>query len=132
LNYSEKLSESQNIDSKEHAHDKTTLNGRKLSARTLKNQLKISPHLIEEAKNYIFVKESLSLIPQILPLPSLNTSHSLNNYTYNNLTLAEMAVIPINSININTNSSIKQQKSLHPKKTTHIPSFSPNSLTLKE
>ncbi|CAF0706651.1 unnamed protein product [Brachionus calyciflorus] len=67
------------------------LNGRKLSPRTLKSHLKISPQFIEDAKNFIFVKETMSLIP---PLPqAINFSPPL--------TYAEMAVMPFNLPPIN-------------------------------
>ena len=134
LSYNEKLAENQIADTKE---DKSTLNGRKLSARTLKNQLKISPHLIEEAKNYIFVKETLSLIPQMLPLPPLTTSsNSINNITFQHLTMAEMAVMPLNNSvqtpSNNIHSGKHKSHAGHSKKSKYIPTaLSPHSVSPK-
>lgn len=79
------------------------LNGRKLSPKTLRSQLKISPHFIDDAKNFIFNKETLSLVPI---LPVINLAASGNN---NTLTLAEMATQPLNL------PPLVQQTNLHSK-----------------
>ena len=43
----------------------TSLNGRKLSPRTLKRNFRLSANLVEDAKNLIFMEETRSFIPQI-------------------------------------------------------------------
>jgi hypothetical protein len=63
--------------------------GRKLSPRTLRHQLRISPKFIEEAKNYLFIKESLSFVPQ-----AAATASATNQTIPPALTYAEMAVLP--------------------------------------
>lgn len=66
------------------------LNGRKLSPKTLRSQLKLSPHFIDDAKNYIFNKDTLSLVPI---LPTINTNIANAPHM---LTMAEMATQPLN------------------------------------
>jgi hypothetical protein len=58
--------------------------GRKLSANSLRNT-KISPHLIEDAKNLLFSQDSMSFFPPIAE----------TNFVRHTLTMAEMAVIPL-------------------------------------
>jgi hypothetical protein len=70
------------------------LNGRKLSPKTLRSQLRINPQFIEDAKNLIFVRETMSLVP-VLPTITLNTQTGQ--------TMAEMAVMPVNLPTIATN-----------------------------
>lgn len=86
-----------------HSQVNQTLNGRKLSAKTLKTQLKISPQFIDDAKNFIFVKETMSLIPM---LPQIQQSSQPMTY-------AEMAVMPISlpSISQSTSNRSKQTTS---------------------
>lgn len=74
------------------------LNGRKLSPKTLRSQLKISPQYIDEAKNLIFVRENMSLVPV---LPTINTNTNTGGQF--EMTMAEMAVLPINLPTIVTN-----------------------------
>ena len=82
-----------------------TLNGRKLSARTLKGQLKISSKFVDEAKNFVFIRENLSLVPIPVALPpnappnaAVNAALNLNANSTNltgrqSMTLAEMALM---------------------------------------
>lgn len=85
LNYNERLLPAQ---STEPEQINPTLNGRKLSPKTLRSQLKVSPQFIDDAKNYIFVKDTLSLVPT---LPTINVATSNNIH----LTMAEMAAQPL-------------------------------------
>ena len=43
----------------------SSLNGRKLSPRTLKRNFRLNSNLIDEAKNLIFIEETRSFIPQL-------------------------------------------------------------------
>lgn len=102
LSYNEKLispSADFNSEKEKQSQINAVLNGRKLSPKTLKNQLKISPNFIEDAKNFIFIKESMSLIP---PIPQLPPSQAMLQ-----LSMAEMAVLPFNlpNLNLTTNKS---------------------------
>lgn len=87
----------------------TVLNGRKLSPKTLKTQLKISPQFMEEAKNFVFIKETMSLIPQLPQLPPIHTNQPL--------TMAEMAVLPLHLPSLNltqiTNTKHNKQNQSH-------------------
>lgn len=76
------------------------LNGRKLSARTLKSQLKISPQFIEDAKNFVFIKETMSLVPPIAQTIAFNPP----------MTYADMAVIPLHLPPINQNHTLPKTK----------------------
>jgi hypothetical protein len=71
---------------------KDYLNGRKLGAEILKNQLRLKPELIEDAQNLIFLKDSLSFVPQMET--RIGNNVSLNHLKQRRLTMAEMAVLP--------------------------------------
>lgn len=111
LSYNDKLIGSQTLEKDDLKNQPppqaiVNLNGRKLSPRTLKTQLKISPQFVEEAKNYIFVKDTLSLVP-----PMVQTSIA-GNYTFQaQLTYAEMAVMPFNNLPTNNQSVPQHHKS---------------------
>lgn len=64
------------------------LNGRKLSPRTLRTQLRLSQKFIEDAKNLVFLNDSLSLVPPQTSIPNVSSNLPLP------LTMAEMAVLP--------------------------------------
>lgn len=83
-----------------NSHVNQTLNGRKLSAKTLKSQLKVSPQFIDDAKNYIFVKETMSLIPMLPQIQQLSQP----------MTYAEMAVMPISLPSLSKPSSNKSKQ----------------------
>lgn len=67
------------------------LNGRKLSPRTLRNQLRLSQKFIEDAKNLVFLNDSLSLVPPQTSIPNIASNLPLP------LTMAEMAVLPLHT-----------------------------------
>ena len=103
LSYNEKLLGSNDyvVDHKEKLSlVNQGLNGRKLSARTLKTQLKVSPQFIEDAKNFIFIKETMSLVPPITQTITFNPP----------LTYADMAVMPLHLPPINQNSIVPKTK----------------------
>lgn len=83
-----------------NSHANQNLNGRKLSAKTLKNQLKVSPQFIDDAKNFIFVKETMSLVPILPQIQQLNQP----------LTYAEMAVMPLNLPSLSKPSTNKSKQ----------------------
>jgi hypothetical protein len=68
------------------------LNGRKLSPRTLRNQLRLSQKFIEDARNLIFLNDSLSLVPPGASVPNVSNNLPLP------LTMAEMAVLPFHQM----------------------------------
>lgn len=125
LNYSEKLVSaptgiidpaSGNLGTNEQINP--VLNGRKLSPKTLRSQLKVSPHFIDDAKNYIFNKETLSLVP-ILPTINLAASN-------NTLTMAEMATQPLNLPPISQQPHHHYNKS---KQNSRLTSIKPRKMT---
>ncbi len=67
------------------------LNGRKLSPRTLRTQLRLSQKFIDDAKNLIFLNESLSLVPPQASIPVQTSNLPMP------LTMAEMAVLPLHT-----------------------------------
>ena len=77
LSYNEKLIMASLTDMKDTKHLplNSSFNGRKLSPKTLKSQFKLSPKFIEDAKNLIFLKDSLSFVPPI----NIN-DYKLNEY----------------------------------------------------
>lgn len=64
------------------------LNGRKLSANSLRNT-KISSHFMDEAKNLLYSYETMSFFPPV----------EVKEFTRHTLTLAEMAVLPLQNEN---------------------------------
>lgn len=107
------------------SHVNQALNGRKLSAKTLKSQLKISPQFIDDAKNFIFVKETMSLIPTLPQIEKFNQP----------LTYAEMAVIPTSLPSISQSSSLRFKQNTtgsHLKNTKNnlIKSGSPSTISI--
>lgn len=89
LNYNEKLNPAASVEPNSYGDQiNPMLNGRKLSPKTLRSQLRINPQFIDEAKNYIFVKDSMSLVPT-LPIINLTAGNQ------SNITMAEMAVQPL-------------------------------------
>jgi hypothetical protein len=85
-----------------------TLHGRKLSPRTLRTHFRVSPQFLEEAKNFVFNKESMSFTPI---LPSLAPTTSVNNPF--GVTFAEMAVLPLNVPLPTSNSTITLPQITH-------------------
>jgi hypothetical protein len=76
------------------------LNGRKLSANSLRNT-KISSHFMDEAKNFLYSNETMSFFPPV----------EVKEFTRNTLTLAEMAVLPLHrEEEKNTNNFHHQQQ----------------------
>jgi hypothetical protein len=76
------------------------LHGRKLSPRTLRSHFHINSQYLEEAKNFVFNKDSMSFTPVILP--PINTVNALTNTNQSQqppppMTFAEMAVLPLNT-----------------------------------
>lgn len=94
LNYNDKLL-LPSID-EVRTDDKTSqfnaqLNGRKLSPRTLRTHLRLSQKFIEDARNLIFLNDSLSLVPPQTSIPNVASNLPMP------LTMAEMAVLPLHT-----------------------------------
>lgn len=143
LSYNDKLLSpsgeiSLNFEKEKFSQLNPQLNGRKLSPRTLKTQLRLNPQFIEDAKNFIFFKESLSLVPAVAP----STTSTINSNTFSFLppmTMAEMAVLPINSQSgsLVFNSNNRQQQRLLQSNNTNnvkkkLTSVSSNSITFSD
>lgn len=101
-----------------------TLHGRKLSPRTLRQQLKISTKFLEDAKNLIFVRDTLSLVPQISTQTNSGTVNLTNDFLPTPLTYAEMALMS-NSHPTGQGPTVKHVKQA-PKKTQKSTSVSSN------
>jgi hypothetical protein len=119
VNYDSKLTDSSSdisIKPKE-SEFMQVLTGRKLSPRTLKSHFKVSPNFIDDAKNLVFVKETMSFVPQYLPTISQTTMSAVHN-----MTLAEMAVMPFQDEATKLPDISKQTQQTHVKKQSKITS----------
>jgi hypothetical protein len=76
------------------------LHGRKLSPRTLRMHFRVSPQFLEEAKNFVFNKDSMSFAPVF---PSLFPTTGINNNPPTTFTFADLAVLPLNAPLPNSN-----------------------------